>query len=87
MRPGTVNVVDHVDVCVVEIFAGDLVGMAVVVAAHLDEYEVGRLFGVDVPFFRLVAVECVCAASRVGCLVPVPRLCIRELDYWETEMG
>lgn len=37
MWPGTVDIFDHVDVCVVEILAGDLVGMSVVVAAHLDE--------------------------------------------------
>jgi hypothetical protein len=70
-----VYVFDHVDVCVVEIFAGNFVGVSVVIAAHLDEYQVGGLFGVDVPFFGLVAVEGVGAAAGVGCLVPVPCLC------------
>lgn len=78
MRPGMVDIFDHVNVCMIEVLAGDLVGVSMVVAAHLDEYQVGGLFGVDVPCLGLVAVEFVCTATGVGCLVPVPCLCDNE---------
>lgn len=75
VRPDVVYVFDHVDIRMVEIFPGDLVGVSVVVAAHLDEDQISRLFGVDVPCLRVVAVELTGTATRVGSLVPVP--CLR----------
>lgn len=74
VRPDMVDVFDHVDIRMVEIFPGDLVGVSVIVAAHLDEDQVSRLFGVDVPCLGVVAVELAGAATGVGCLVPVPCL-------------
>lgn len=75
VRPDVVDVFDHVDIRMVEIFPGDLVGVSVIVAAHLDEDQVSRLFGVDVPCLGVVAVELAGAATGVGCLVPIP--CLR----------
>lgn len=75
VRPDMVDVFDHVDICMVEVLAWDLVRVSVVVAAHLDEDQVSRLFGVDVPCLGVVAVELAGAATGVGCPVPVP--CLR----------
>ena len=72
--PCTVDVIDQGDVCVVELVAGDFVWVAVVVAAHLDHDEVGRLFGFVVEFLWLVAEECVGTTARVGGAIPVPCL-------------
>jgi hypothetical protein len=44
----------------------------VVVAAHLDDDQVGGLLGRHVVLFRLVVVHGACARARVGGSVPVP---------------
>lgn len=72
--PGAVDILDQIDVRVVEVPAGDLVRVSVVVAAHLDDDQIGGLFGRVIEFFRVVAVECVGAAAGVGGAVPVPGL-------------
>lgn len=69
-----VDVLDDLDIPVEEVLSGDLVRMAVVVASHLDDDQVGRLFGRDVPLFRLAAVHTGSAGAGIGGLVPVPDL-------------
>lgn len=68
------NILDQVDVGVVVIPAGDFVGVAVVVAAHLDDHKIGVLLGLDVPVLRVVIVDCTCTGAGVGGAVPVPSL-------------
>lgn len=43
--PGAVDILDHVYVGVVEVSAWDLVRVAIVVSAHLDDDQVGGLLG------------------------------------------
>lgn len=43
--PGAVDVFDHVHVGMIKVSAWDLVGMSVVVSAHLDDDQVGGLLG------------------------------------------
>lgn len=74
MRPCTVDIIDQGDVGVVELVAGDFVWVAVVVAAHLDHDEVGRLFGFVVELLGLVSEECVGTTARVGGAIPIPCL-------------
>lgn len=76
MGPCTVNIVDQGDVGVVKLIARDLVRVTVVVAAHLDDDQVRRLFGLVVEFLRLIAEERVGTAAGVRGMVPVPGLLI-----------
>lgn len=72
--PGFVDVLDDLDIPVEEVLSGNLVRMAMVIASHLDDDQVGRLFGRDVPLFRLAAVHFARARTGIGGFVPVPDL-------------
>jgi hypothetical protein len=67
-----VDVLNEVDVSLVEVLSGDLVRVAVVISAHLDDDQVGGLLSRHVVLFRLVVVHGACARARVGGSVPVP---------------
>ena len=68
------DVLYQLDVGMVVIPAGDFVGMAVIVTAHLDDHQIGRLLCFHVPLLRAVVVHCTCARAGVGGAVPVPSL-------------
>jgi hypothetical protein len=71
-----VNIVDQGDVGVVKFVAWDLVRVTVVIAAHLDDDEVGWLLSLVVELLGLVAEERVGTAAGVRGMVPVPGLLI-----------
>lgn len=74
MRPDGVDIIHQIDVGVVVISPWDIVGMAVIVATHLDNYQISRLFYADVPLLGLMAVSCRSARSRIRGMVPEPLL-------------
>lgn len=65
MWPRAMDILDQIDVRVVEVLARDLIRMSVVVSAHLDNHQIGRLFSRIIEFFGFVAVECMCPAAGV----------------------
>jgi hypothetical protein len=67
-----VDILNEVDVSLVEVFSGDLVRVAVVVSAHLDDDQVGGLLSRHVVLFRLMVVHGAGARARIGGTVPVP---------------
>lgn len=45
VRPGPMDILDQIDVRVVEVPAGNLVRVSMVVSTHLNDDQVGWLFG------------------------------------------
>jgi hypothetical protein len=78
--PVGVDILHQVNVGVVVIPTRDFVGVAVVVTAHLDDHQIGRLLFLDVPVLGLVAVNGTCARAGVGGAVPVPSLVMMLVD-------
>lgn len=57
IRPVRVDILDQVDVGMVVIPAGDFVGMAMIVTAHLNDHKIGRLLCLDVPLLGIAVVD------------------------------
>ena len=51
------DILDQVDVGMVVIPAGDFVGMAMIVTAHLNDHKIGRLLCLDVPLLGIAVVD------------------------------
>lgn len=58
-------------VCVVELLAGDTVGVATVVRSQIDHYQVGCPSRSWIPWHRAIAVGCIRAGSHVWNLEPL----------------
>lgn len=65
IRPVGVDILYQLDVGMVVIPAGDFVGLAVIVTAHLDDHQIGRFLCFHVPILGVVAVHCTCARAGV----------------------
>lgn len=68
------NIINQLDVSVVVVPSGNIVGMTMIIATHLNNHQVGRLFCTDIPILRLVAVCCRGTGTGVRGVVPEPLL-------------
>lgn len=68
------NIIHQLDIGVVVVSTGDIVGMAMIIATHLNNHQVGRLLCADIPIFRLLAVCCRGTGAGVRGVVPEPLL-------------
>lgn len=68
------NIIDQVDVGMVEIATWDVIRIAVVVSAELDNHQVCRLSCIHIEFFRIISIHLLGTSTRVRCVVPEPTL-------------
>lgn len=59
------NTIYELDVAVVKLLICDVVGSAVVVGAKIDDYNVRRWMGREVPFFGIIAPDFDCSPRGI----------------------
>ena len=77
MRPFVMDILDQFNVGMIKIPSGYLIWIPMIISTHLNEDKISRLFGWDVPLFRLVGIELVRPNSGIGCTMPIP--CLQRL--------
>jgi hypothetical protein len=88
--PHGVHALDELDVAVVVVLVGDVVGGVVVVRAEIDNHEICGWVLREVPERRVGAVDVSCSATRIRRVIPLvglstriaPAVLIRETDPW-----
>jgi hypothetical protein len=72
--PDRVNIIYQVDVGVVVVSSRDVIGVTVVVTAHLDDNQVGRLLCANIPFLGCATISRGGTRARIRGMMPEPLL-------------
>lgn len=65
------DIAHKLHIVIIVICAGDVICLVVVIGADVDHDEIGRLLRLEVPLWRVIAVDLGCAPRSIGGAVPL----------------